>query len=100
MILYNITVIIDEGIEQEWLNWINSVHIPEVMTKGQFVSHRLLKVLESPNEGITYCIQYIAESKAMYDQYRLEFENVLLNKLQTQFENKLVSFKTIMEFTD
>lgn len=100
MILYNVTVIIEEGIEQEWLAWMKHIHIPDVMATGQFISKRLLKVLESPNEGVTYCVQYIADSREEYDKYRLEFEPALLHTLQAQFVNKLISFSTLMEFTD
>jgi hypothetical protein len=98
MILYNITVIIDEGIEREWLLWMQDIHIPEVMATGKFVSQRLLKVLESPNEGVTYCVQFVADSKALYDLYRVQSEQTFLSALQNKYPNKLVSFSTIMEF--
>ena len=98
MILYNITVIIDDEIEREWLSWMQSVHIPQVMDSGKFVSQRLLRVLESPNEGVTYCVQYVADSKEVYDNYRMHFETELLSTLQTRYPDRLVSFTTIMEF--
>lgn len=100
MILYNVTVIIDEGIGTEWLTWMQSVHIPRVMEAGRFVSSRLLKVLESPNEGITYCVQFIADSIESYRKYQLEYETGMLNALQAKFPNRLVSFSTTMEFVD
>ena len=98
MILYNITVIIEEDIEREWLVWMQNTHIPAVMEAGKFASHRLLRVLESPNEGVTYCVQYVADSKEAYDQYRLTFEEQFLHRLRSRYVNKLVSFSTIMEF--
>lgn len=100
MILYNVTVIIDEGIEKEWLNWMRNTHIPEVMATGKFVSNRLLKVLESPNEGVTYCSQYIADSFENYDQYRQEFAPALQAAYPAEFENRFVAFRTIMEYVD
>lgn len=98
MILYNITVIMEEDIEQEWLLWMRDTHIPAVMDAGKFASQRLLKVLESPNEGVTYCVQFVADSKQIYDEYRFTFEEQFLSTLQCQYVNKLVSFTTIMEF--
>ena len=98
MILYNITVILEEGIEREWLIWMQNTHIPEVMATGKFVSQRILKVLESPNEGVTYCVQYVADTKELYDSYRVQFEQGFLHTLQNKYPNKLVSFSTIMEF--
>jgi hypothetical protein len=100
MILYNITIIIEDEIERDWLIWMHNIHIPEVMAAGQFVSKRLLKVLDSPNEGITYCVQFISESREAYNNYRLHSEPALMHALQSKFANRLVSFNTIMEFID
>ncbi|WP_122876646.1 DUF4286 family protein, partial [Pseudomonas viridiflava] len=70
MLLYNVTLILEESAADEWLQWMQETHIPEVMATGMFVSNRLLKVLDSPNEGVTYCTQYVAESMENYDQYQ------------------------------
>ncbi|MDQ7948713.1 MAG: DUF4286 family protein, partial [Pedobacter sp.] len=96
--LYNVTVIIEENAAQEWVNWMKEEHIPAVMETGKFVSYRLLKVLDSPNEGITYCTQYIAETQEDYDAYQQLHAPSLQADLQTKFENRFVAFRTVMEF--
>ena len=53
MLLYNVTVIVEDDAEQAWFEWMQETHIPEVMSTGKFVSNRLLKLLDSPNEGAT-----------------------------------------------
>ena len=98
MLLYNVTVIIEDTAAEEWLQWMQEIHIPEVMETGKFVSHRLLKVLDSPNEGVTYCTQYIAESLADYEDYQQNYAPTLQATVQQKFENRLVSFRTLMEF--
>lgn len=100
MILYNQTIIIDEDIQKEWLVWMRETHIPQVMSTNSFVSHRMLKVLNSPNEGITYCMQYIADNLEKYEDYAEKFAPQLQPELAQKFENKYVAFHTIMEFTD
>jgi hypothetical protein len=80
MLLYNVTLIIEEAAENEWLQWMKEIHIPEVLATEKFVSNRLLKVLDSPNEGVTY------------------FAPALQAKLQIKFENRFVAFRTLMEF--
>jgi hypothetical protein len=100
MLLYNVTLIIEESAAGEWLQWMLDFHIPEVMATGKFVSNRLLKVLDSPNEGITYCAQYVVKNKADYDDYQLNFAPLLQADLQQRFENKFVAFRTLMEFVD
>ncbi len=98
MLLYNVTIIIEEASANEWLKWMQEIHLPEVMATGKFVSNRLLKVLDSPNEGVTYCAQYVAETQADYDDYQLNFAPALQADLQQKFENKFVAFRTLMEF--
>lgn len=98
MILYNVTIIMEEDIHQDWLNWVNNSHISDVMNTGCFVSYRILKVLDSPNEGITYCIQYIADSLENYNAYKQKYSSQHQADTPIQFQNKLVTFRTIMEY--
>jgi hypothetical protein len=97
MYLYNVTLILDADIETEWLEWMHNEHIAEVMATGCFNSHRILKVLDSPNEGVTYCMQYIADSMEHYKRYQTEFAPSLQAKVLAKFENKFVAYRTLME---
>ncbi|KQC00526.1 DUF4286 family protein [Pedobacter sp. Hv1] len=98
MLLYNVTVIIEDAAKEEWLQWMQDIHIPAVMATGKFVSNRLLKVLDSPNEGTTFCVQYIAENLAEYEDYQQNYAPTLQVEMQVKFENKFVAFRTLMEF--
>lgn len=100
MILYNVTIIIDESIHEPWLEWMQKVHIGQVMNTGCFASNRMLKVLDSPNEGITYCIQYIADTIEKYNDYKENYTAALQADFPEEFANKFVSFRTLMEFVD
>ena len=98
MLLYNVTLIIEDSAAEEWLKWMQEIHIPEVMATDKFVSNRLLKVLDSPNEGVTYCAQYIAENEANYQDYQTNFAPDLQAKLHVKFENRVLTFRTLMAF--
>ena len=98
MILYNITVIVEEGIESDWLNWINDTFVPQALSSNLLVSQRLLKVLDSPNEGVTYCLQFIADKLEDYNRFRDNHAADLLNSHNLKFTNKAVFFSTVMEF--
>lgn len=100
MILYNVTVILEESVEAEWLKWMQEEHIPEVMATDCFSSNRILKVIDSPNEGVTYCVQYIAETQAIYEKYQLQFAPALQAAALSKFENKFVAYRSLMEFID
>lgn len=98
MILYNVTIILEEGIHEEWLNWMQTNHIEDVMNTGCFVSNRMLRVLDSPNEGLTYCIQYVADNIENYNEYQEKFAAKFQSDFPEQFSNKFVAFRSVMEF--
>jgi len=98
MLLYNVTTIIEDAAAASWLKWMEEEHIPNVMASGKFLSHRLLKVLDSPNEGVTYCSQYVVENMKDYQDYQAQFAPALQAEANTLFENKFVSFRTLMEY--
>jgi hypothetical protein len=98
MLLYNVTIIIEEAAAEEWLQYMNEIHIPEVMATGKFVSNRLLKILDSPNEGVSFCSQYVLENLVDYEDYQQNYAPKLQADLQQKFENKFVAFRTLMEF--
>ncbi|WP_316801974.1 DUF4286 family protein [Pedobacter nototheniae] len=98
MLLYNVTLILEDAAAEEWLQWAQKIHIPQVMDTGLFVSHRLLKVLDSPNEGVTYCVQYVAENQEQYNQYVDVYAPALQEDLNTKFKNRFVAYRTLMEF--
>lgn len=100
MVLYNITAIIEKPINDEWLKWINEEFIPRAMSSGSFTSNRLLRVLESPNEGITYCLQFVSDNADNYRHFKDSFEPAIIKDLTSQFANRFVSFNSLMEFVD
>jgi hypothetical protein len=100
MILYNITIIIEEGVENEWLNWVNTNFVPEALSTNLLVSSRLLKVLDSPNEGFTYCLQFIADNIHNYNEFKNLHAVKILDAHTIEFKNKSVFFSSVMEFID
>ncbi len=98
MILYNITSNIHESIEEKWLFWMKETRIPEMLATGKFTAAKLLKVLvEEEMGGVTYAVQYTANSKADLAQYHIENENVLQQKVIGLFGDKVLSFQTTLE---
>jgi len=98
MILYNITVIIDSSIEALWLKWINQTFLTQASESDLLISNRLLKVLDSPNEGLTYCLQFVAESLQNYTEFKDKYATALLEAHAVEFKNQSVFFSSTMEF--
>jgi len=100
MIIFNDTVIIEEAVQQKWLKWIKEVHIPAVMATGHFKSYQILNVIDSPNEGVTYCIQYHAEGIADFNKFYSSHLHRLQEAHNQEFENQFVIFNTLMQTVD
>lgn len=98
MLLYNITVGIDKDVELEWLEWMKSRHIPEVLRTGMFVGSKIYKVLHDQDEGtISYSIQYFAESIDQVQEYLEVFAPKLVEEHRVRFLNRHVAFQTLLE---
>jgi len=85
-------------IESAWLTWQQEEHIPEVMSSGAFTNHRFYKLLEQDeSEGLTYVVQYFAETAADYELYIKEFAPGLREKALEKWGNKFIAFRTLMQ---
>jgi hypothetical protein len=98
MLLYNITVGIDKDVESEWLQWMQTVHIPEVMGTKLFSDFKIYKVLHDEDESNTsYSVQYLAPSLDEVNLYFEKFAPTILDKLRLRFKDKHVAFMTLLE---
>lgn len=98
MIVYNITIKIEPQIETEWIQWQKQEHIPEIMATGCFEKYRFYKLLEQDEEdGITYIVQYFADSENLYNKYVAETAPILRQKALEKWGNKFIAFRTIMQ---
>jgi len=97
MYIYNVTVNIEETINDEWVRWMNEEHIPEMLATGKFTKALMTKVLvEEEMGGVTYSIQYTTESKSILQQYYDEDAERLRNETN-RFAGKFVAFRTELE---
>jgi len=97
MIIYNVTINVDESIHDDWLIWIKA-HIQDVLATGKFKEAKLTKVLvDEELEGVTYSIQYRAHSRESLDAYYNEDAERLRNDNLKRFGDKTMSFRTELE---
>ena len=100
MIIYNVTVNIDDSVHNEWLAWIKE-HIPQVLATGKFLEARLTKVLVKEDMGgTTYSIQYKAQSRKTLDAYYAQDAERLRSDGMKRFADKMLAFRTELEVID
>ncbi len=98
MIIYNITLKADHTVADEWVGWMKTTHMPELLQTGLFTDYRLCKLLEHDDaEGITFVVQYYCDSMEDYHNYINTHAPGMRTKMLGKFGDKVVAFRTVME---
>ncbi|TXI84125.1 MAG: DUF4286 family protein [Crocinitomicaceae bacterium] len=96
MILYNVTVSIDPAIAEDWVNWMRTNHIPDVMATGCFVESRISRVHGEEEGGETYAITYLSPSQEKMDEYQQQHAPLLQKDHSERYVGKFAAFRTIL----
>ena len=98
MIIYNVTINIDESVHDEWIHWMQTKHIQDVLNTGCFISARFVKVLvDEDMGGITYSVQYLSPSKEALEDYKNNHAPLLRSEGTERFADKMLAFRTDLE---
>lgn len=99
MIVYNVTVNVDDAVHAEWLQWMKSKHIPDVMATGMFTDYSILRLLSRQEDetGVTYAIQFHCRDLDTYERYQREFAPALQADTLRLYEGKFAAFRTLLE---
>ena len=98
MIIYNVTINVDESIHSAWLKWMQHKHINDVLKTGLFTKAKLVKVLvEEEMGGTTYAVQYFTDSKEKLENYYKNHAPRLREEGLSLFGDKMLAFRTELE---
>ena len=98
MILYNVTVKIEKTLEADWLQWMQEVHIPDVLKTGLFVDHKLCRIFTDDEDGgVTFAVQYFTKNMEDFQRYQNEFAKALQADHTNRYKDRYVAFRTLME---
>ena len=97
MYIYNVTINIQEDVHDQWVEWMKKEHIPDMLNTGKFRKALMTKVMVNEEMGgVTYSVQYTAESKEMLEKYYREDAEALRAKTGA-FKGKFVAFRTELQ---
>ncbi|MCF1190124.1 DUF4286 family protein [Mangrovimonas sp. AS39] len=100
MLIYNVTLNVDESVHDQWLLWIKN-HIPKVLATGHFTAAKLIKVLvDEEMGGVTYSVQYHAKSRTHLENYYENDAPILRQEGLKLFADKVLAFRTELEVLD
>ena len=98
MIIYNVTINVDDSIHHDWLKWMQNKHINDVLATGLFTNAKMVKVLvEEEMGGNTYAVQYFTDSRAKLEDYYQNHAPRLRQEGLQLFADKMLAFRTELE---
>ncbi|CAN5327008.1 DUF4286 family protein [soil metagenome] len=97
MYIYNVTTNIQEDVHDNWVKWMKTEHIPQMLETGKFTKALMTRVMvQEEMGGMTYSVQYTTINKEMLKKY-YEEDAPRLRAQNKEFEGKFVVFRTEME---
>ena len=97
MIIYSVSISIQANIEAEWIEWMDKVHVPDVLRTGCFSECRMYRVLGSDGEEPVYVMQYQCRSIEEYHRYRDNFAPALQKEHTDRFAGKFRGSRQLLE---
>jgi len=100
-LIYNVTIKVDWSIHEEWLSWMKTEHIPQVLATQCFQKQQLVRLLETDEtEGPTYAAQYYAQDRLAYETYLQSFAPALRQAGFDKWGNKFIAFRSLMQIVN
>jgi hypothetical protein len=97
MVIYNVTVKVDQSIADDWLAWMKQDHIPAILATKCFTGHKLVQVLElDDSEGPTYAVQYFADNLDDYKTYISEHASVMRKQATDKWGDSFIAFRSLL----
>lgn len=105
MVIYKVKIDIKREIESEWVKWMSSVHIPEVINTGYFINYSFLKLLRNGakvnKEKPTYEIIYYCKKIQDFNNYESLNATALRKKHARKYgDNIIAAERSIYEYED
>ncbi len=96
MILYQVQVSIDKTIRNEWLNWMITKHIPDVLNTGLFLKANLFEQLVESDKEI-FMAQYYIKSIDDLNEYRDKYSPTLQKEHSEKFGEKFTANRYVLQ---
>lgn len=93
MYLYNISIIVDNDRHENLIQWVRENWLNTLPVQAKF-----LKLLDSPHEGHTYCVQLVFENPSEIPTFQQEKLVILQSHITTHHLEKAFIFDSTMKY--
>ena len=100
MNIYNITFIVEDEIERDWVEFVDREVLPELGKNVHQVDLLKVKFEEGMDnvKGTTFSVQFYCKDKDMINWVRDIGHQMLLQKLHRKFSKNWLAFASTLEF--
>ena len=99
MIIYSVTLRVRTDIADEWLQWLQAEHIPNMLNTGYFNSYKIFKILVPETEVgfIVYRVNYELDSFERYNEYAQKEAKRLQEEAIKRYHGKFTASREVIE---
>ncbi|NLJ01037.1 MAG: DUF4286 family protein [Bacteroidales bacterium] len=98
MIVFNTTFHIEEGIHEEFIEYMLQVFIPMSTKSGLLTSPRLARVHgKEEDQGYSFAMEFQVADLYTLERWNSEESQLVYPPLLEKFKEKLAGFSTVME---
>ena len=98
MIIYQVEVTVPKDLVEQWLDYMTSHHIDDVVNTGMFISSELVRVVDpSSDDHVVFRVRYTCDSNDKLTRYRSEFAPALMADHTRIFGDRVSAVRTVTE---
>jgi len=94
MLIYQVKIIIDGSVEKQWLQWMKTVHVPDVIATGLIRSFHILKPEETT---LVYLFHYYFNSSKDYEHYNKQYAPKLKEQPAKKYPNQFRVERSLLQ---
>lgn len=93
MYLYNISIIVEDKSHDNLIEWVQKKWLPSVTVETKF-----LKMLNTPHEGHTYCVQLVVKNESEIEDFQQNHMQTLQAHISQHHLEKAFIFDSTMQY--
>ena len=93
MIVYQVRITVNATAHDEWLHWMRTVHVPDVIATGLISSFQIWRAKNS--EAVEYRYNFYFMDEKSFDKYQKEFATKLKAHPHERFPDQFKATRQI-----
>ena len=100
--VYRVAIRVDHEVAEEWLEWMRTVHVPEVLDTGCFTGCTISRQVEPVDVGSrgSFVLEYGLASVEQFEQYQTRHADALREAHTSRYAGRFEASRSISTVVD